>query len=58
MRNTFAMAEVALALVLMVAAGLMARTFQRVLKVDSGNDLRYRRPDLGVPRQRKGGPRH
>jgi putative ABC transport system permease protein len=36
MRNTLATAEVALALVLMVAAGLMVRTFQRLLVVDCG----------------------
>ncbi len=36
MRNTLATAEVALALVLMVAAGLMVRTFQRLLTIDPG----------------------
>jgi predicted permease len=36
MRNTLAAAEVALALILMVAAGLMVRTFQRLLTVDPG----------------------
>jgi len=36
MRNTLATAEVALALVLMVGAGLMVRTFQRLLTIDSG----------------------
>ena len=38
MRNTLATAEVALALVLMVSAGLMVRTFQHMLKVDCGYD--------------------
>ena len=36
MRNTLATAEVALALVLMVAAGLMVRTFNRLLTIDGG----------------------
>ncbi|MGD0618254.1 MAG: ABC transporter permease [Bryobacteraceae bacterium] len=36
MRNTLATAEVALALVLLVGAGLMVRTFQRLLTVNCG----------------------
>jgi predicted permease len=36
MRNTLATAEVALALVLLVSAGLMVRTFQRLLTVNCG----------------------
>ncbi len=36
MRNSLAVAEVALALVLLVAAGLMVRTFQRMLTVNCG----------------------
>jgi putative ABC transport system permease protein len=36
MRNVLATAEVALALVLLVSAGLMVRTFQKLLTVDSG----------------------
>ena len=38
MRNILATAEVAMALILMVAAGLMVRTFQRLLVVDCGFD--------------------
>jgi len=36
MRNTLATAEVAMALVLLVSAGLMVRTFQRLLTIDCG----------------------
>ena len=36
MRNTLATAEVALALILLVAAGLMVQTFQRLLTVNCG----------------------
>ncbi|MGA2181396.1 MAG: ABC transporter permease [Bryobacteraceae bacterium] len=36
MRNSLATAEVALALILLVAAGLMVRTFQRLLAVNCG----------------------
>jgi predicted permease len=38
MRNALVVAEVAIALVLVIAAGLMVRTFERILALDAGFD--------------------
>ncbi len=40
LRNVFAIAEVSLALILLIGAGLMVRTFNRMLAVNSGFDPR------------------
>jgi putative ABC transport system permease protein len=54
-RGTFVVAEIALALVLLVGAGLLVRSFTKLLAVDPGFDLNTVSMRISLPGSRYGG---